>query len=212
MSFFIPFVSGFIAAAVGTFPPGLINMTAAKSSITDGRNRALLFALGATVVILFQTYISVIFAQYIDKHKEVVVLLREIGLLIFTVLSIYFLVFAKKPNLIKQNETLELKSKKSRFFMGMLISVINFFPIPYYVFVSVTLASFKIFYFNPISIYSLVSGAVVGSFCVFYCYIVFFNKIKSKTDYFMLNMNNIIGLITGVVALITLLNVLKYYF
>ena len=211
MTLFISFLSGLLAAVIGIFPPGLINMTAAKTSINDGKNRAMLFVFGALVVIFFQTYISLIFAQYINNHPEVVVLLREIGLIIFSVLSIYFLGFAKKPN-PQKDSTLQIKSKKSRFFIGILISAINFFPIPYYVFVSVTLASFKVFSFDAVSIFSFVFWTVSGSFIVFYCYVVFFNKMKSKTDYFISNMNTIIGSITGIVAIITLVNVIKYYY
>ena len=212
MTLILPFLSGFLAAIVGVFPPGLINMTAAKVGVTDGRKRAMVFVLGALIIIFIQTYISVLFAQYINKHESVVVLLREIGLVIFTVISIYFLFFASKPKPIDTNNKMQLKSKKNRFFMGMLISAINFFPIPYYVLVSVTLASFNIFTFNELSIYSLVFGVVLGSFSVFYCYVVFFDKLKTRTDFFIKNMNSLIGIITGIVALFTLFNVLDYYF
>ena len=212
MTFIIPFFSGFLAAIVGIFPPGLINMTAAKVSVTDGRRRALVFVFGALIVIFIQTYISVLFAQYINKNIEIVILLREIGLAIFTLLSLYFLFFAKEPKPILNKNKIQLKSKRSRFFMGMLISAINFFPIPYYVLVSITLASYNFFTFNNLSIYSLVSGVVIGSFSVFYCYVVFFEKLKTKTDYFIKNMNSIIGIITGIVAIITLINVLDYYY
>lgn len=212
MSIILPFLSGFLAAVIGIFPPGLINMTAAKVSITDGRRRALVFVLGALLIILVQTYISVLFARYINNHQEVVILLREIGFGIFTLISIYFLVFAKTPKKQIDKENIQLKSKRSRFFMGMLISAINFFPIPYYVLVSITLASYNLLTFDSFSIYSLVLGAVVGSFSVFYCYVVFFEKMKTKTDYFVKNMNAIIGLVTGFVAILTLVNILNYYF
>lgn len=211
MSLFLPFLSGFLAAVIGVFPPGLINMTAVKVNVTDGRRRAMIFVLGALTIILIQTYISVLFARYINQHDAVIILLREIGLVIFTVISIYFLFFAKAPKPLTDQKKIQLKSKRSRFFMGMLISAINFFPIPYYVLVSVTLASYNLFAFNNSSIYSLVTGVVLGSFSVFYCYVVFFEKLKSKTDYFIKNMNTIIGVITGFVAIITLVNVLSYY-
>ena len=211
MTVFLPFIFGFLAAAIGVFPPGLINMTATKVSLTDGKKQAMMFVLGALVVIFFQTYISVIFAQYIDKHEEVVVLFREIGLAVFIILTIYFLVFAKKPQ-FKNQDNLKVKSKRSRFFMGMVIAAINFFPIPYYVLISITLASFNIFTFQFLPICSFVFGVVLGSFLLFYWYVVFFNKLKTKTDFFMNNMNKIIGSITGLVALITLVNVVKYYF
>jgi threonine/homoserine/homoserine lactone efflux protein len=196
---------------VGVAPPGLINMTAAKVGLTDGRKRALMFVLGATLIVCLQTYISVLFSLYINKNEEVVVLFREIGLGIFIALTVYFLFFAKEPK-VKSNEQLELKSKRSRFFMGMLISALNFFPIPYYVFVSITLASYKIFSFQNNSVYSLVLGIVLGSFVVFYCYVLFFEKLKSKTLFLIKNMNKFIGAVTGIAALLTLINILKFYF
>lgn len=208
MNIILPLLSGFLAAIVGVLPPGLINMSAAKISLTDGKKRAMLFVLGALIVIFFQTYISVLFARYINSHHEVIAVLRQIGFVIFTVISVYFLFFAKKPN-FNQGENLQLKSKKSRFFLGMLISALNVFPIPYYVLISITLASYRVFSFESSAIYSLVLGVVLGSLLVFYFYVVFFNNIKSKNNFFAQNMNAIIGVITGLVALLTLYNILK---
>lgn len=210
MSILFPFIFGFLAATIGVFPPGLINMTATKVSLTDGKKQAMMFVLGALIIIFFQTYISVLFALYIDQHQEIVVLFREIGLVVFGTLTVYFLIFAKKPK-VKTDDNLKVKSKRSRFFMGMVISAINFFPIPYYVLISITLASYNFFSFTTLPICSFVSGVVVGSFMIFYLYVVFFNKMKTKTDFFVNNMNKIIGSITGLVALITLINVVKYY-
>ncbi len=211
MGFISPLFLGFVASLLGVFPPGLINMTAAKISVQDGKNRAMVFTLGALIIVFFQTLISLIFARYIDGHQEVVVLLREIGFGIFTLLTIYFLFLAKKPKKKKANE-LKIKSKRSQFFLGMLISVLNFFPIPYYALVSVSLASFQYFTFETYSIYSFVIGVVLGSFVVFYSYIAFFKKIESKTDFLTKNMNNVIGTITGAMAVLTLYHIVKYYF
>lgn len=210
MGLLLPFLFGFICAAVGVFPPGLINMTAAKISIQDGKTRALLFTLGAIIIIFFQTLLALIFARYIDQHQEIVNLLRQIGLGIFIMLTIYFLWVAKKPK--KKDKKLKIRSKKSRFFLGMFISVINFFPIPYYVLVSVTLASFNYFSFQKNEIYSFVIGAVIGSFTVFYAYIAFFKKIESKTAFVIKNMNTIIGSITGLISISTLYFIIKYHF
>jgi threonine/homoserine/homoserine lactone efflux protein len=211
MSVLLPFFFGFLAAIVGVLPPGIVNMTAAKISLIDGRKRAMMFVLGALIIVFFQTYLSVIFAKYIDKHDEVIVLLREIGFVIFVVLTIYFLKFAKAPK-IKTDEVEKIKSKRSRFLMGMIISAINFFPIPYYALVTITLASYNIFAYEQMQNCSLIFGIVIGSFVIFYFYVVFFNKMKSKADYFVQNMSKIIGIITGLIALLTLFNILKYYY
>ncbi|ENA1806706.1 lysine transporter LysE [Flavobacterium psychrophilum] len=211
MSIITPLFLGFITSLVGVFPPGLINMTAAKISTQDGKNRALLFTAGALVVVFFQTLVALIFARYIAKHQEIVILLREIGFGIFAILTIYFLWIAKEPQKKEQKE-FKIKSKKSRFFLGMFISVINFLPIPYYVFASVGLASFRCFTFNINSICSFVVGVVFGSLLVFYSYISFFKKIEAKTDFLVKNMNTIIGSITGFIAILALYHILKYYF
>ena len=200
---------GFITAFIGIIPPGLINMTAAKVNLKEGKRNALWFVLGAILIIFFQSFFAIVFAKIINRHPELVTLLREVGLGIFATLTIYFLVLAKKPKY--KTRKLTKNSKTSRFFLGMLLSGLNFFPIPYYVFVCMTLASFKLFSFDTTSIFIFVNGVVLGSFSVFYGYICFFNGIGNKTDYVTKNMNIIIGSITGLISVITLWNVVKYY-
>ena len=210
MALLTPLLSGFIAAIIGIIPPGLINMTAAKINLKEGKKNAMWFVVGAVVVIFFQVYVAVLFAQVINKRPDVVTLLREVGFGIFSALTIYFLFIAKGTTAKKSK--IKKKSKKSRFFLGMLLSGLNFFPIPYYVVVSVTLASYQLFVFENNTIFTFVLGSVLGSFAVLYSYIAFFGSIEKKTDYMMRNMNTIIGSITGLVALVTLINIINYYF
>jgi len=209
MRLILPLFLGFFTASFGISLPGLINMTAAKVSMRDGRDRAMLFVSGAVIIIFFQTFSAILFAQFIDSRPDIIMLLREVGLGIFTVLTFYFLFLAKKPSTKK--EEMKMHSKSNRFFLGMLLSTLNFFPVPYYVFVTVTLASYKLFSFEKWNILFFLSGVVVGSFAIFYYYISFFNKIEAKTDFFFKNINSIIGAITGAVALMALFNVLEYY-
>lgn len=210
MNLIISLLSGFISAFIGITPPGLLNMTAAKVSMKDGRHHAFWFVSGAVFVIFLQVYLAVLFARIINARPDIILLLREVGFVVFGLLTVYFLWIAKKPKLKKPK--IKKNSKKKRFFLGMLLSALNFFPIPYYVFVSVSLSSYALFSFDLISILIFVSGAVLGSFLVFYFYIVFFQKIEKKADYFLRNMNVIIGSITGLVSLIALVNILQYYF
>jgi threonine/homoserine/homoserine lactone efflux protein len=210
MTLFILFIAGYLAAFVGIFPPGLINMTAAKISLEDGKSRAMGFVSGALVIIGIQAFISVYGARYIDSHHEVDLILREIGLVIFTLASIYFFFLAKKPQLVSQNALVK-KTSRSAFLLGLFISAINLFPIPYYVIVSIALASYGLFDFNALEIYVLVLGILLGSLTVFYAYVVVFNRLRSKTNYLIRNMNVIMGSITSVVSLFTLYHVIRYY-
>jgi threonine/homoserine/homoserine lactone efflux protein len=209
MNYITPLFFGFISAFVGIIPPGLINMTAAKVNHKEGKRNALWFVFGALLIICLQVFFSILFAKIINRRPDLVTLLREIGFGIFVTLTVYFLLLAKKPK--DKTKKLDSKSVTKRFFLGMLLSALNFFPIPYYVFVSIFLASFNLFSFDTTSIAIFVNGVVVGSFLVFYLYISFFNKIESKRDFFMKNMNTIIGCITGLISIITLINIIKYY-
>ncbi|RTY91355.1 LysE family transporter [Flavobacterium sp. GT3R68] len=209
MVFTLPLFLGFFAAALGITPPGLINMTAAKVSIKDGRNEAISFAIGATVIVFFQTFLALLFAEFINSRPDVINILQEIGAVIFIALTVYFLWSAKKPK--REKEELKMRSKTNRFFLGMLLSVLNLFPIPYYVFISITLSSYGYFSFNKLFLFTFVSGAVIGSFLVFYLYILFFKKKEGKPSFLMTNGNYIIGAITGVVALLTLFKIFKSY-
>lgn len=184
-------------------------MTAAKVNHKEGRRNALWFVFGALIIICVQVFFSILFAKIINRRPDLVTLLREIGFCIFTALTIYFLWIAKTPK--SKPKKLKKNSKTKRFFLGMLLSALNFFPIPYYVFVSISLASYHLFSFDKTSIFIFVSGVLLGSFLVFYFYISFFNKIENKRDYIMKNMNTIIGSITGLISIITLINIIKYY-
>jgi threonine/homoserine/homoserine lactone efflux protein len=203
------FFLGFISAFVGISPPGLINMTAVKVNLKEGKRTALWFVFGAVIIIFFQTFLALLFARVIDKSPSLILLLREIGCVIFALLTVYFLFVAKKPKIKGSN--IKKYSNSSRFFLGMLLSALNFFPILYYVFLGITFASYQLFTFDFLSILIFVLGVVSGAFVVFYGYVVFFTKIESKADFFIQNMNKIIGTITGLIAVVTFLNILKHY-
>lgn len=209
MFYTLPFLLGFITSSAGISPPGLINMTAAKVGMNEGRTRALIFALGATAIVLLQALIAVVFARFINQNPDVLIMLREVGLLIFGGLTIYFFVKGRETN--HEEKELRMHSKKNRFFTGMLLSALNFFPIPFYVFISITLASYHYFYFTKAFVFTFVCGAGVGAFFAFYCYIFFFRRLESKTTFLLKNMNYIIGSVTGLISIVTLFNVVRYY-
>jgi len=206
MLYFLPLVLGFFISFLAVMPPGLINMTAARISTQDGKNVASSFAVGAAVIIFFQTFVAVLFARFINNHQEIVATLQEIGILVFSLLSIYFFWIAKKPKKIKTGRTVKGKSK--RFFMGMLLSTLNLLPIPFYVFASMSLSASGYFSFDKIPVTCFVTGVVFGSFTVFYIYIVAFKRIEKKTEFLMRNFNTIIGSVTTFMAVVTLFKLL----
>ncbi|MBP1839291.1 LysE family translocator [Formosa algae] len=209
MNITLIFFLGFIVSLVGVIPPGLLNMTAAKISLKEGFTRGIMFSIGACIIVLIQTLIAVIFARYLTKHPDVVNVLQRVALVIFILISLYFFFIAKGDGDVSDEKIPEVRSKKSRFFQGMLMSALNMFPIPFQAYMSVTLASFGWLTFEHTDIFAYVFGSAMGSFVMLYMYMVFFDKIESTSFKSQKNMNRFIGGITAIVALVTLIHVIK---
>jgi len=207
LSLTITFFIGLIVTLVGVIPPGLLNMTAAKISLKEGYSRGIVFSIGVSVTVIAQTYIAVLFARYLSNHPDIVDILQRVALVIFILISVYYLFIAKDRQ--QTTEDINHRSKRNRFFFGMFLSSLNMFPIPYQAYMSITLASFGLMDFERTSIGSYVAGAAMGTFVMLYIYIFFFDKIKSQKLTSHRNMNLSIGIITAVIAVITLINVIK---
>ena len=207
MSITFIFFLGLIVTLIGVVPPGLLNMTAAKISLKEGHVRGVMFSIGVCVIVIVQTYLAAIFARYLSNHIEVIDILQRVAFVIFVLITVYFLLIAKKqpPQVLEPR----IRSKHSRFFQGVFLSAINVFPIPYQAYMTITLASFGWIDFSQISIISYVAGAVMGTFVMLYVYIFFFDKIKDKSISSQKSMNYLIGGITGIISIITLINIIK---
>jgi threonine/homoserine/homoserine lactone efflux protein len=208
LSITIVFFLGLFVALIGIIPPGLLNITAAKISLKEGAARGIMFSTGVCVVVFIQTYIAAIFSRYLSNRHDIIEILQRVAFVIFVLITIYFLFVASKRNEAKIEEA-DVRSKKSRFFYGMLMSGLNIFPIPYQAYMTITLASFGWMNFEPTSIITYVTGATMGTFVMLYMYIFFFDKLKDKAITSPKNMNYIIGSITGLVSLITFITILR---
>ena len=200
------FIIGFTAALIGVIPPGLLNMTAAKISMKQGRKIALLFSVGVCVIVCLQTFLALIFARYLDKHPEVVDSLQKVALGIFLCLTVYFFFIAKDT---RREAPKEMEhSKTNRFFYGIFLAAINLLPLPYWVYISITFASFGWFSFDQMSLWAAVIASGLGTFAMLFMYIQFFrNKKKKRTIHF--NMNYVIGIITAIISAITFFKIFQ---
>ncbi|MBX2826818.1 MAG: lysine transporter LysE [Flavobacteriaceae bacterium] len=200
------FLIGFLAALVGVIPPGLLNMSAAKISMKQGRKVALLFSVGVSVTVCVQTFVALLFARYLDMHPEVVDMLQKVALGIFLCITVYFFFIAKDtrrevPKSVK-------KSKTNRFFYGMLLAALNLLPLPYWVYVSITFGAFGWFSFGQIELWAAVIASGLGTFFMLAVYAQFFRR-KDNAPVFNFNMNYVIGLLTAIISVITLIKIIN---
>ena len=207
MEISIVFLLGLSLAFIGIIPPGMLNMTAAKISLKEGYARGFVFSIGVCIIVAVQTYLATIFAKYLNQHPDVIDILKRVALVIFILISIYFLLAAKNNANIEKEYT--SKSKKSRFFQGLLMSALNVFPIPYQAYLVTTLLSYHWLTLDRLAIGSYVAGATSGTFMALYVYILFFDKIKNSKITSPRRMNYSIGIITAIIAITTLVNIIR---
>ena len=207
MNIILPFILGFLIAAVGIFPPGMLNMTIAKLSVKENKQQALLFAYGAVLIVLIQAFTGLYFAKFLDSHPVVSDNLKKFGVVIFIILTIAFIYAGLKSK--KPTVEVEIKDKKNRFIFGVSLSSLNMFAIPYYAFLSLTLASKNIFDFELVSIIIFSIGAALGTYFIFYIYALLFKKIEHKVGFITNNINFLIAAVTGIVAISSIYKMLS---
>jgi len=207
MEFILYFFFGYVFALIGVVPPGLLNMTAARISIEESRRNAFLFSLGVITTVALQTYLALLFARYLDKHPEIISVLQQVGLVIFIGITIYFLFIAQEKKTISQQ--VHHKSKRRRYFQGLSIAGLNLFPLPYWVYLSITFSAFGWFDFTKSFIALCVFGSALGTLTMLVAYAFYFDSVKKKQSDLNLNINHIIGGITALISVFTILKILK---
>ena len=207
MQILLVFFIGFLISFVGVIPPGLLNMTAAKICVDEGKNRAIVFALGVCTVVAAQTLVGVLFAKFINEHPHLNSVLQKIALAIFTIVAIYFLTLSKKEQDVDLSQT--AKSRKSHYAMGVFMALINVLPIPYHAFVSASIAGFGWFKFDQLNIANYVLGSMSGTFVALYSYVAIFRKYKRTKKDASIDMNRVIGIVMAAIAILTLVRILR---
>jgi len=197
---------GIIGAILATILPGLLNMYSAKISMTEGKKRAFLFASGVSLAVLIETLVALFFARFLDKNPDIIAILQKVVLGVFISMTIYFFFIAKDVS--KQPVREVAHSKRNLFFRGFLLSIINLLPIPFWVYISITFRSLKLFTFSELSIIATSIGSAIGTFTVMVIYIWFFRPKENQKE-MKVNMNYLIGGITAIISLFTLLKIIK---
>lgn len=198
---------GIFTAFIGSSIPGLLNMTVVKIGKQEGTKSAYTFMLGTAITIAIQVYLAIFLAKFINFNEEVTKIFRQVGLTVFVMITIYFLFFAKKQDLKKKNKRLKQQGdvkQKNKFLYGLLLSAVNVFPIPFYVFLSATLISYKITVFGQPNSSIFALGVVIGSMIIFSLYLKLFNSKSEENSFILKNINYVIGGVTSVVSILTI--------
>lgn len=198
----------YFAALAGVIPPGLINMSVAKTCVQHGKKDGILVAVGASVVVAFQALIAILLARYIFGNPYVQNMLLRTGLVIFLIMAIFFFIKAKRSRVkkVKIPKHAGIRSLGK----GMMISVLNVLPIPYFCALGAALnVSGKVEY-DIIAISFFIAAAVLGTFTTLYLYVIFFARIENKSASFTKYSNYFMAGLMLVLVVITLIRTVYF--
>lgn len=198
------FLITYFAALAGVIPPGLVNMSVAKTCIQRGKRSGMYVAVGATVVVMFQALVAILLAKYIFDNPYVHNILLRTGLVIFVLMLIYFLVMAKRR--AKEVELAPHGFAKS-FFKGMAISALNIFPIPFFVAIGTALNINGEVSYDIIHIITFVLAAALGTFTTLYFYVISFLKIEDKSEFISKYSNYFMAFLMLILIIFTLIRI-----
>lgn len=201
------FLITYFAAFLGVIPPGLVNMTVAKTCVEHGKRNGLYVAVGASAVVLIQASISVFLAGYIFNNPFIRNVLLRAGLVIFIILAIFF--FAKA----KSGSHIEVESKtpnSNSLFKGAIVAVLNVLPIPYFVALATALHIGGEDSYDFSLMIAFILAASIGTFTALYLYVLSFLKIETKSEIFAKYSNYFMAILMLVLVVITLVRIFFY--
>jgi threonine/homoserine/homoserine lactone efflux protein len=206
MAVFSHLLFGIIIGFVGVIPPGLLNLTAAKISVKQSQKAAMVFALGAAIVVIGQVYIGVFFSKLLNDSPDNLLLLEQFAVIAFIGLSIFFFIRAALDSGTPQVKKID-KSAVKLFAQGIILSVLNIFPIPFYIGFSSFLAGRGLFEFTYPMAHLFILGASVGTFMMLLAYIKYVKKFGFDSNTFARKINYILGGLTLLIAVFTIFRI-----
>ena len=204
MGILLHFILGFSTSFLGTIFPSMLSMTTVKIGIKETKKKAVAFALGVSTIVIGQAYVAVAFSKILLSDPMYVETLQKIGVFVFFVLSIFFFRQA-----IRSKKGVTASEKKIKGFVsGLIFSLLNMFAIPFYVGVTSTLVMMHWYEFEPINNLSFVFGSAVGTFALLFIYASIAKRIEKRMIWLANQMDLILGLVTGIVAVANAIDLL----
>jgi threonine/homoserine/homoserine lactone efflux protein len=195
----------FAAAFLASFPPGLLNMNAGKTSIESGKKYGFIFGLGISTTVVIQVYLAVRIAKLLSKNPEIIAILMKVALVIFASLAVFFFIKGKKQN-TESFELIESK-KRSSFTKGMFLAALNLLTIPYYAGLNTFFHSQGLMNYTVIDEIVFIISAGLGTFMVMYLYAFYFDKLQKNKNRFSKNANYILSALMVLLFFITLIKI-----
>jgi threonine/homoserine/homoserine lactone efflux protein len=168
MSIVLLFVLTFIISAIGSAPPGLINLMVMKRAIAAGRKAGVFAAFGTIIPEFVYTYIAVYGYLTIAKDEAIGHNLNLAGAVVFFSLAIFYLFQkAEEPSLDIASSP---KDNFVSFQRGFFTATINLLVMPFWAFMALSLHTYGYEFKDQIELLTFSSASALGALGMFLLY------------------------------------------
>jgi len=196
-------VASVVISFLGTLPIGLITLTIAQRTITQGKNAGMKVALGATIMEFVYTFIAVKALDFFNENVQLNQSIKIASAILFLMVGLYLLF--KKPK-----KEIEIKGKESykNFIAGLIVGTMNFLIVPFWIFFGLLLESYGMAFedYSKLVVFSI--GSALGALLGFILYIWFSALIKEKLTAVTKYTNKIFGILFLILSLVQFLQLI----
>jgi len=199
----------FIAALIsflGQLPLGNMSITSTQIGIQEGFKRAWMFAIGVAIVEMLYLRFALTGMDWVVKHRSWFVALGWITVVLFLFLGVLAFMSARKQATEKKSVILD--NKLHRFLLGLMMSALNPIQIPFWFLWTSTMIQAKVLPVTPEAYTIFTAGAGLGTIGGLALYIHGGNWLVKKNNTSNKTLNQIMGVIFIITALIQLYRML----
>ncbi|MGH1437832.1 MAG: LysE family translocator [Lewinella sp.] len=168
MSIVLLFVLVFIISAIGSAPPGLINLMVMKRAIAAGREAGFFAALGTVVPEFVYTYIAVYGYLAIANDETIGHHIQLVGVVVFFSLSVYY--FIQKAEDPVLDAVSSQKDKFISFRRGFFTASINLLVMPFWAFITLFLHTYGYEFQTQSELITFALASALGALMMFFLY------------------------------------------
>lgn len=200
-------IIGLITSYLGSITPSMLNITAIKLRLENGKKNAIQFAFGVAFIVIFQAYIGLYILTILNQYPSILDQLQIVIVIVFAALSIFFYLKSRKDR--QEDLAIDTPKKiKNGFLIGVSLSSINMFAIPFFCGVGAMLNLYDWFLLEPLSMLAFSLGSSIGAFFILYHYILLAEKIRPRLQSYTQHFNMALAVLTGFLALFTFFKLL----
>lgn len=169
MSILLLFIITFLISALGSTPPGLINLVVMKRSIAAGRVAGVFTALGTFIPEFVYTYIAVYGYLAISESETIGHNFQIAGAVVFLSLAAFYFFQApveSMPDLANRGS----KKHFTNFQRGFLTAAVNLLVVPFWAFIAVSLHTYGYEFQSQSELITFALGSALGALLMFMVY------------------------------------------